>query len=164
MGDVCRVEAGLDKQSAIGLTEINRGAAIQVIAFREDRPEVLSGVGVHFEAARPDGRAEGRQQVSRAAAVSLTHRRNRMRCNARSRAAPAGMDRSHNSSRRIGQQDGNTIGGFHGDARGGGIRCQGVGGKMGLPFGGVDDLRAVHLVEDEKTVSGRGHGRTERMG
>ena len=66
---------------------------------------------VRFKAARPDGRAQGAEQVRRLRAESIVHFQDGFGCDAGRHPAPAGVNGADGPAHRVKEQDGAAVGG-----------------------------------------------------
>jgi hypothetical protein len=105
--------------------------------------ELSRDLRTYFEAARTDSRSNGDDQILRFAVEALTHGLYRFRRDLRYYAAPPGMNRRYCPSSRIGDQNGETIGGPDRKADARQIRDQGV--ALALKPWGFHDQNAVRV-------------------
>lgn len=154
-------DAGGCEDAEVGGAEVEPRAPAQIVPIRKDFPEQHTDLAPGFKAARADGRAESgakpRGIGAEADAQSLDARGR----HAGEGAAPTGMHGGDGAVLGVGDENGNTVGGFDGDALAGPAGDEAIGFEILRPFAGGGNAGGVDLAKHKKAVFGRSGGGAE---
>lgn len=145
----------MQKDTAVRLNEVDRGALFEVLPFGKERGEKARDIRVNFKAAFPDGRTDGGEYVFRMAVLLDAHALQRPCGDAAQSASPPGMHGGDYLLFGVGKKDRNAVGSFYR------YRLPGTSGNESVtfaarhPFGGIDDVVGVNLLQQQR-LTGKG--------